>query len=127
MKIYCQKCGAATEYSYSKPKFCGNCGNNFANIYSSAQPSKTLVNKITQNKENEEEGVEKVPHLSNLDFDLDIKQNKGIPIKKLAGTQGNAFFEERIRQTINKEDFLESFKKEAGFYPSRQEINEEEN
>ena len=127
MKIYCQKCGGGTEYSYSKPKLCSSCGNNFANIYSSTQPSKTFVNKITQNKENEEEEVEKVPHLSNLDFDLDIKQNKGISIRNLAGTQGNAFFEERIRQTINKEDVLESFKKEAGFYPSRQEINEEEN
>jgi hypothetical protein len=127
MKIYCQKCGGGTEYSYSKPKFCGSCGNSFASASYSPQPVKTFVNKITQNKENEENDVEKVPHLSNLDFDLDIKQNKGVPIRNLAGTQGNAFFEERIRQTINKEDVLESFKKEAGFYPSRQEINEEEN
>ena len=30
MKSYCPNCGAGTEYSGPKPKFCSSCGNPFS-------------------------------------------------------------------------------------------------
>ncbi len=128
MKTYCQKCGSGTEYSFDKPKFCVNCGNSFSSIHNIVKPTKTVnYNKVTPNREEEEISQERVPDINKLDFDIDVRPNKGTPIGNLAGTRNEGEVNTNREQgNFNKQDMLESFRKEAGFYPSRQIINEEE-
>lgn len=127
MKIYCQKCGSGTDYSFNKPKFCSGCGSSFSSVHSVNKIAKPVnYNKITPNQD-DEESVERVPNISKLDFDIDTRPNKGTPIQNLAGTRGENQIEQNKEQsTFNKQEMLESFRKEAGFYPSRNIINEEE-
>lgn len=128
MKIYCQKCGNATEYSFDKPKFCSGCGSSFT-ISASAIPKVVKSTpKFTQIESEEEISDEKVPDISKLEFDIEINSNKGAKLNSLLGTHNGQSPEETYRsaQGINKADALEAFKREAGFYPSRQSMNEEE-
>jgi len=128
MKIYCQKCGNGTEYSFDKPKFCSGCGLNFS-ISSSHIPKIIKPAKIiTQIEDEEEISVEKIPNISKLEFDIDIRSNKGSKLNNLIGTYNGESSEETSgkRQKVDKQEVLENFKREAGFYPSRRPIDEEE-
>jgi len=128
MKIYCQKCGNGTEYSFDKPKFCSGCGLNFS-IASSHIPKIIKPAKIiTQIEDEEEISVEKIPNISKLEFDIDIRSNKGSKLNNLIGTHNGESPEESSgkRQKVDKQEVLENFKREAGFYPSRRPIDEEE-
>lgn len=128
MKIYCQKCGTATEYSLNKPKFCFNCGSGFSTVNASAPKPINNIPKVTQNEEEEEISVEKVPDISKLDFEIDVRPNKGFKIENLMGTHnGESYTNSDSRpQGLDKQATLESLRREAGFYPSRQSMNEEE-
>jgi hypothetical protein len=128
MKIYCQKCGNGTEYSFDKPKFCSGCGSGFSIASSHAPKITKPVTKITQVDEEEEISVERVPNISKLDFDIDVRSNKGAKLDSLMGTHnGQSSEETNFRaQGFNKQEALENFKREAGYYPSRQSMNEEE-
>jgi hypothetical protein len=128
MRIYCQKCGNGTEYSFDKPKFCSGCGSSFSIAPSVAAKITKPTPKITQVDEEEEISVERVPDISKLDFDIDIRANKGYKLNSLMGTHNGQSAEEPISraQGLNKAEALESFKREAGFYPARQSMNEEE-
>lgn len=130
MKLYCQKCGSGTEYSFERPKFCAGCGNSFgASIAQRPQPKQKTVpsSRITPN-EDEDEAIERVPNISKLDFDIDVSQRKGQKIGNLVGTKDQNAFEDNPQSAgqMTKQELLEQFKKEAGFYPARQEINEED-
>jgi hypothetical protein len=128
MKIYCQKCGNGTEYSFDKPKFCSGCGLNFS--IASSHISKIIkpAKIITQIEDEEEISVEKIPNISKLEFDIDIRSNKGSKLNNLIGTHNGESPEEAggKRQKVDKQEVLENFKREAGFYPSRRPIDEEE-
>ena len=128
MKIYCQKCGTATEYSLNKPKFCFNCGSGFSTVNASAPKPINNIPKVTQNEEEEEISVEKVPDISKLDFDIDVRPQKGVKLNNLMGTHNGQSIDEPTSSAprISKEQALEDFKREAGYYPSRQSMNEEE-
>jgi hypothetical protein len=128
MRIYCQKCGNGTEYSFDKPKFCSGCGSSFSIAPSVAAKVTRPTPKITQVDEEEEISTERVPDISKLDFDIDIRSNKGSKLNSLMGTHNGQSSEEPISrsQGLNKAEALESFKREAGFYPARQSMNEEE-
>ena len=69
-----------------------------------------------------------MPNISKLEFDIDIKSNRGSKLNNLMGTHNGQSSEDVISrpQAFNKTEALESFKREAGFYPSRQSMNEEE-
>lgn len=128
MKIYCQKCGSGTEYSFNKPKFCSGCGFSFSIVASAAPKIIKNTSKVTQIDEEEEISTERVPDISKLDFEIDVKPNKGSKMQNLMGTyngesNGSSDFQ---AQGFNRQEALESFKREAGFYPSRQSMNEEE-
>ena len=72
MKIYCQKCGNGTEYSFDKPKFCSGCGLNFS-IASSHIP-KIIKPEITIPNKNNKERLNKL-NLSVILALLDISGN----------------------------------------------------
>lgn len=129
MKIYCQKCGTGSEYSFDKPKFCSNCGSGFSIAHSPApKVNKPAPTKITQVTDEEEIGDERVPDISQLEFEMDVPANKPVKLQNLMGTSNGQGLEERFSQgqRVNKSEAMESFKKEAGFYPSRPHMNEEE-
>jgi hypothetical protein len=128
MKIYCQKCGSGTEYSFNKPKFCSACASSFSIVATVAPKVIKNTPKITQVDEEEEISTERVPDISKLDFEIDVKPNKGSKMQNLMGTYNGESESSSGSQAqgFNKQEALESFKREAGFYPSRQSMNEEE-
>jgi len=128
MKIYCQKCGNATEYSFDKPKFCSGCGSSFVIASSFIQKTVKPAPRITQEEPEEEISTERVPDISKLDFDIDVRPQKGVKLNNLMGTHNGQSIDEPTSSAprISKEQALEDFKREAGYYPSRQTMNEEE-
>lgn len=128
MKIYCQKCGNASEYSFDKPKFCSGCGSSFVIASSFAAKAAKPVNSITQKQLEEEIATERVPDISKLEFDIDVNPRKGVKLNNLMGTHNGQTADEPAFSVlrISKEQALEDFKREAGYYPSRQATNEEE-
>lgn len=127
MKIYCQKCGNGTEYSFDKPKFCSGCGLNFSIASSHIPKIIKPAKSITQIEEEEEISIERIPNISKLEFDIDIKSNRGAKLNNLIGTHNGESSEPGSnRQMVDKQEVLENFKREAGYYPSRRAIDEEE-
>lgn len=128
MKIYCQKCGNATEYSFDKPKFCSGCGSGFAIASSVTRNVVKPTVKVTQNDPEEEIATERVPDISKLDFEININAHRGTKLNNLMGTYNGESIEETTSssQRVSKEQALEDFKREAGYYPARQSMNEEE-
>lgn len=119
MKIYCQKCGSGTAYNMQKPKFCQNCGHSFLGEVKAASPAKP-IRKVQQPKivEQDEEEVTIPENINKLEFDtVGTLQVKGTTVANLAGTLSAGESIERPREDspqVNKEDFLKSFKEEAG-------------
>lgn len=128
MKIYCQKCGSATEYSFEKPKFCASCGNGFSIMQASKVVAPKHHTKITHDNDEEEIATERVPdNITRLEVEIEAPQNRKVTIQNLMGTQSQGYDTETSQGIrLNKKDVLESFKLEAGFYPSRQSMNEQE-
>jgi len=132
MKVYCQKCGSGTEYSFDKPKFCASCGTALSvssHLTSPKAPAQRQPQrKITPDNEEEEVCAERVPdNIHKLDIEIEGLPNRKTTVQNLMGTQSQGFQQENSQGIkLNKKDVLESFKVEAGFYPSRQTMNEQE-
>lgn len=132
MKAYCQKCGSGTEYSFDKPKFCASCGTALSVSHASSIPKAPIQRqpqrKITPDIEEEEIATERVPdNIYKLDVEIEPPINRKIKLENLMGTQSQGFEQENSQGIrLNKKDVMESFKVEAGFYPSRQTMNEQE-
>lgn len=128
MKIYCQKCGTGMEYTYEKPNFCTKCGSSFNPVKSTvAKTIPARSREITQEDDTEDiESLENIKNMSQLDVEISAISDRKAKIKDIVGTRSDDFSNENQPQVpINKKDIMESFKKEAGFYPSRNEIDEE--
>ena len=74
MKIYCQSCGSAIQFSSSsKPSFCSSCGTSLTSL--AAKPKKTIVrNRVDSEMEDDFEDDEDlhVPeNISKLDFEME--------------------------------------------------------
>lgn len=61
--IYCPSCGARSEYTLSKPKFCMNCGE-------SLDKSSTAKEVASKDLSTEGAGQESVPNLSSLAYEV---------------------------------------------------------
>ena len=132
MKAYCQKCGSGTEYSFDKPKFCGSCGSALSITHASSVPKAPIQRqpqrKITPDIEEEEIVTERVPeNMHKLEVEIEGSSNRKVKIENLMGTQSQGFEQENSQGIrLNKKEVMESFMVEAGFYPSRQTMNEQE-
>lgn len=131
MKIYCQKCGTGIDYAYEKPNFCTKCGFNFSPVKQSS--AKTIPNRpktITHQEEDMEDidSLDNIKNMSGLDVEVAASPDRKIKFKDIIGTRSDKPAEEQGTQAgpVDKKEFLESFRKEAGFYPSRNQDNEEE-
>lgn len=126
MKIYCQKCGFGVSYSSDKPKFCSSCGHAH---FPSLKTQESLSSKITQEDDEEEASQGRVLNITSLQIEFDNSSSKSTKLKNLIGTSNESDRDPEERNQIvplSQKDFLESFKKEAGFYPSRQSPDETE-
>ena len=132
MKAYCQKCGSGTEYSFDKPKFCASCGTALSISHASNVPKtptkRQPQREITPDNDEEEIGEARMPdNIHKLDVEIERSSNRRVKLENLMGTQSQGFEQETSQGIkLNKKDALESFKVEAGFYPSRQTMNEQE-
>ena len=132
MKAYCQKCGSGTEYSFDKPKFCASCGTALSISHASNVPKtptkRQPQREITPDNDEEEIGEARMPdNIHKLDVEIDTSNNRRVKLENLMGTQSQGYEQENSQGIkLNKKDVLESFKVEAGFYPSRQTMNEQE-
>ena len=132
MKAYCQKCGSGTEYSFDKPKFCASCGTALSVSHASKVPKPPIKRQtqreITPDNDEEEIGEARMPdNIHKLDVEIESSSNRRVKLENLMGTQSQGFEQETSQGIkLNKKDVLESFKVEAGFYPSRQTMNEQE-
>lgn len=70
MKKYCQKCGAPTEYTLTKPKFCSKCGTSFEqNQTQSISKKQILINKHEEDDILDEEISDNYKKIENLEFE----------------------------------------------------------
>ena len=66
-------------------------------------------------------------NIHKLDVEIESSSNRRVKLENLMGTQSQGYEQENSQGIkLNKKDVLESFKVEAGFYPSRQTMNEQE-
>lgn len=139
MKKYCLKCGSATEFSFTKPKFCTNCGNSFeiglAVELKSNNPKKIIGQKpfvkpsnLSLDNDNFEddydgEDVKDIPNISQIDCDYEVRKHEGIKFKKMIDNPmpslrtSNAKTQKAKGKKLSKKEikeFLDEFKKESG-------------
>jgi hypothetical protein len=131
MKTYCQKCGTGIDYAYEKPNFCTKCGFNFSPVKSALAKTIPPRQKIITPSEEETEDVESLENIKNmscLDVEISASPDRKTKFKDIIGTRSDSPTQEDQIQVgpVDKKEFLESFRKEAGFYPSRNQNDEEE-
>lgn len=131
MKTYCQKCGTGIDYAYEKPNFCTKCGFNFSPVKSTFAKTIPPRQKVITPSEEETEDIESldnIKNMSSLDVEISVPTDRKSKFKDIIGTKSDSPAQDQQIQAgpINKKEFLESFRKEAGFYPSRNENDEEE-
>jgi len=70
MRKYCQKCGAPTEYTLTKPKYCSKCGNPFDIVYDLKSTKKISKIEIDEDLDNNlSESSEAYKSMQALEFD----------------------------------------------------------
>jgi hypothetical protein len=131
MKTYCQKCGTGIDYAYEKPNFCTKCGFSFSPVKSIIAKTIPPRQKIITPSEEETEDVESLENIKNmscLDVEISASPDRKTKFKDIIGTRSDSPTQEDQIQVgpVDKKEFLESFRKEAGFYPSRNQNDEEE-
>jgi uncharacterized Zn finger protein (UPF0148 family) len=130
LKIYCTECGAPTEYSLNKPKFCSSCGNPFSGAKKQEEKvvQKVLLQKptITAKRENiepqdyedddaEVSEVNEVPNIDNLDFDINLITPTSEKIGNIVGSsERNDLRRNRSSEKVDRKKVLEDFAKEGG-------------
>ncbi|NDB55698.1 hypothetical protein EB169_07695 [archaeon] len=138
MKVYCQQCGSGTDYTYEKPNFCTKCGSSFSNVrtsaastaFSRATPASrsNITPKKHQNEIEDESSIDQIRAMSSLEVDIGPAPNRKTTLRDIAGTRKEGDVSELSEGSttpINQEEFMESFKREAGYYSSRQNPDEE--
>jgi len=129
LKTYCSDCGAPTEYSLNKPKFCSSCGGAFdKKVALPALKPKRTISKIQnpiqsesldyiEDSEDTVDEIDHVPNISSIDYELSLPQKNKETIGNLIGTS-NAGDEQNLdnlpKTKLNRKKFLEDFSKEAG-------------
>ncbi len=121
MKIYCPTCGAGTDYSLAKPKFCASCGEAFTALNS--VPAKRVFKPSPQNpaviaQEVVDEEEFKAPLIDKLDFEmLSSSSFKVTKMQDLVGTQEKNLDDGYVREadpSYSKDSFEQDFLRDAG-------------
>jgi len=143
LKIYCPDCGAPTEYSLNKPKFCSSCGSSFNGQVVKKEEKvvqKVLMQKPTiakrpniepedyEDEDTEVTEVNYVPEISDLSFDIDVssrgKETLGSIMGSSAG-QSNELRKNKTFEKVDKKKVMEDFAKEGGaIRPSSRSVSQ---
>ena len=132
--VYCQNCFKKTEQNAEIVKFCAHCGKSFiassnTNAIQHTSPNATNykqllakrgISEIDDEDENDDsnnidEDIS-VPHIKKLQLDVEIPQERGLPIRSVAkNTKRTPKPEapENKRTNFNKKQFWEQYSKEA--------------
>jgi|TARA_R110002051_G_scaffold46469_2_gene93071 hypothetical protein len=126
MKLYCPTCGAATNYSMSKPRFCASCGDSFAASGNTARGTAISKKQTAAGgpatpappRHEDEEEVFEVPDMDRLQYNLEISQDFNVvSLDKVAGTSQGTQSDGYIREadpTYSAESFADDFMRDAG-------------
>lgn len=119
MKVYCQDCGSPNEYLTKKPNFCQGCGQSFAKGVSPVvKKNQAPAVEVDYDADSDDLDDSKlsVPDIDSLQVDIQVDKHVGINIKQVMGTQNNgeAQFDREPDEVQSSENFLESFRREAG-------------
>jgi len=123
MKAYCLTCGSATEYSLSKPKFCGSCGESFSSLNKQVPKKVFKAAKVVKKapivhieEDEEEEFIE--PNIDSLAFELEgNRPDKRNTLEELLGTGGPESadgYQRDADPTYSPDSITEDFKRDAG-------------
>ena len=126
MKQYCRTCGAGTEYSLKKPKFCGSCGVSFSSIskseaktvFKTKSITRPAVAKIKVEEVEEEEERFEEPDIGKLDFVLEgptaLSSHK---IEDIVGSHPEGLgdgYQREVDPSYSKETITQDFLNDAG-------------
>ena len=123
MKSYCPSCGAATEYSGVKPKFCASCGNPFSVLAKKENKNYEIHEdvQVEEVEDDEEITITDFSNISKLEVDIENNTNNSITFGQLAESYSNVQGEVKASNNQrpntnqqNTEDFLNDFQQEAG-------------
>jgi len=132
LKIYCSDCGAPTNYTSNKPKFCTGCGLPFDKNISKI-PVKNITSTVIQKPQikqldddeyddyDNETEINHVPNLNKLDCEIVETYKRGEKIGNIVGTservprEKNNLDKKSLKYSkAERKKFLEEFSKEAG-------------
>jgi len=111
--IFCFECGNKHSYTYSKPKFCSNCGSGFSLVKTALKTA--LAHAIQEDEEDEEDldssdfsDAVRVPKLRSLavDVESDYEGTSSFKLGSLFGSNSDDS-PRRKKSTQNFEDFIE--------------------
>tara|TARA_B110000305_G_C19059893_1_gene456611 strand:+ start:58 stop:354 length:297 start_codon:yes stop_codon:yes gene_type:complete len=92
-KTYCTSCGAKTEYSLQKPKFCSSCGEPL-DVISNAKVSSTRAKNSSIDKQDEPAGDETnyqhVPAIGKLQYEVEYESSSSLKKVTLEDIKNNA-------------------------------------
>lgn len=130
MKIYCQSCGNATDYSLSKPKFCASCGTGFqllaTNVTAAspktvtttipAAPKRPAQRVIVSPEEDTDDENFILPVVTEpISFELKGSGVKKEKIGEVANTRDDGYRRDRPKSKAkSKSAALKQFSREAG-------------
>jgi hypothetical protein len=134
MKIYCQSCAQATEYSSTKPMYCSACAKPFSGALPSMPQAPTVTSTpaappkkakaavlitpsriATDDDEDDSDIPTEVPQIDKLDVEIIPPRRNAVQLSDIAGTCENAGSLDRESfPKMSRKKFLEEFRKEAG-------------
>jgi hypothetical protein len=106
--IYCTECGTKVKYTYSKPKFCSNCGTGFGipsknKPLKKEKPSQPVKADLLREDETE---IEEVPELYNgLAVETESLGNNVFSFESLMGERSSK--RSARKRSININDFID--------------------
>ena len=117
MKMYCPKCGSATQYNGKKPNFCHSCGNAFAGVQHPTTVVEDGCLELFGQEQEEPTHQQVVPNISKLEIEITNQTQSKFKLGEVVGTLnpdnvGNDTF--LSDGSPSPEQQLRDFEKEAG-------------
>ena len=106
--VFCTECGSKNEYSYSKPKFCPNCGTKAgATGRQSLSVRKPIRDSVEEESLAEDEtSIDELPDISSISVETESYGNNVFSFESLVGQKDkNPRVRNRGSRTL--EDFID--------------------
>lgn len=113
MKRFCQKCGSGTDYTVTKPLFCGRCGVSYDSVAAATAPVKSTRPverplKAPEPVDEEERETNFNPDdISGLDFQILMPPSSKMVVGQIAGTGGSDEPIRTIPKKVNRKAIID--------------------